>query len=130
MCVLEHYFSSKSFVAVREAFSNAYSGSGVSNNTTGHRLVTKFRDTGTVCDRKYVRRRTLSPGETFRFFARDGAMGHTANTTALLQEFIAERIVRCSHWQPRSPDLSLQNSFCLDLLKNELIRMAHEARRS
>jgi hypothetical protein len=40
--ILEHYFASKSFAAVREAFSNAYSDKEVSNKTTIHRLV-KFR---------------------------------------------------------------------------------------
>jgi hypothetical protein len=47
--VLEHYFASKSFGAVREAFSNAYPDKEVTNKTTMHRLVTKFRDTGSVC---------------------------------------------------------------------------------
>jgi hypothetical protein len=41
--ILEHYFASKSFVAVREAFSNAYPDKGVLIKTTVHRLVTKFR---------------------------------------------------------------------------------------
>jgi hypothetical protein len=43
------YFASKSFVAVREAFSNAYPDKEVPNKTTVHRLVTIFRDTGSVC---------------------------------------------------------------------------------
>jgi hypothetical protein len=43
--VLEHYFVLKSFVAVREAFSNAYPDKEVPNETTIHRLVTKLRDT-------------------------------------------------------------------------------------
>jgi hypothetical protein len=47
--ILEHYFASKSFVAVREAFSNAYHDKEVPNNTTVHRPVTKFRGTGSVC---------------------------------------------------------------------------------
>jgi hypothetical protein len=47
--ILEHYFTSKSFAAVHEAFSNAYPDKGVPNKTTVHRLVTKFRDTGSVC---------------------------------------------------------------------------------
>jgi hypothetical protein len=41
--ILEHHFASKSFAAVREAFSNAYRDKKVSNKTTIHRLVTKFR---------------------------------------------------------------------------------------
>jgi rRNA maturation protein Rpf1 len=41
--ILEHYFASKSFPAVREAFSSAYPDKDVPNMTTIHRLVTKFR---------------------------------------------------------------------------------------
>jgi hypothetical protein len=51
MFILEHYFESKSFAAVREAFSNAYPDKEVPNKTI-HRPVTKFPDTGSVCDRK------------------------------------------------------------------------------
>jgi hypothetical protein len=47
--ILEHYFASKSFAAVREAFSNVYPDREVPNETTVHRLITKFRDTGSVC---------------------------------------------------------------------------------
>jgi hypothetical protein len=49
--VLEHYFSSKSFAIVRETFvvSNAYPYKEVPNKTTVHKLVTKFRDKGSVC---------------------------------------------------------------------------------
>jgi hypothetical protein len=46
--ILEHYFASKSFAAVREAFSNAYPDKEVPNKTI-RRLVTKFRETGSVC---------------------------------------------------------------------------------
>jgi hypothetical protein len=55
----EYYFASKSFAAVREAFNNAYPDKEVPNKTTVHRVVTKFRDTGSVYNRKHVRRRTL-----------------------------------------------------------------------
>jgi hypothetical protein len=47
--ILEHYFASKSFAAVREAFSNAFPDKVVANMTTVHRLVTEFWDTGSVC---------------------------------------------------------------------------------
>jgi hypothetical protein len=49
--ILEHHFASKSFAAVREAFSNAYPDKEVPNKTTIRRLVTSFRDTGNVCDK-------------------------------------------------------------------------------
>jgi hypothetical protein len=42
LIILEHYFASKSFAAVREAFSNAHSDSELPNKTI-HLLVTKFR---------------------------------------------------------------------------------------
>jgi hypothetical protein len=47
--ILEHYFASKSFAAVREAFSNVYPDKEVPNKTAIHRLVTTFRDTGSIC---------------------------------------------------------------------------------
>jgi hypothetical protein len=48
--VLERSSTSKSFaVAVRAAFSSAYSDKGVPSKTVIHRLVTTFRDTGSVC---------------------------------------------------------------------------------
>jgi hypothetical protein len=43
--ILEHYFASKSFAAVREAFNNAYPDKEIQNKITIHRLVTTFRDT-------------------------------------------------------------------------------------
>jgi hypothetical protein len=46
--ILEYYFTSKSFAAVREAFSNAYPDKELPNKTTIQQLVT-IRDTGSVC---------------------------------------------------------------------------------
>jgi hypothetical protein len=62
--ILELCFASKSFVAVREAFSNADPGKEGPNKTTIHRLVTTFRDTESVCDRKHVQRCTVLTGYT------------------------------------------------------------------
>jgi hypothetical protein len=50
----------KSSAAVREAFSNAYPDKEVPDKATVHRLVTKFRDTESVCPRKHVQRQTFS----------------------------------------------------------------------
>jgi hypothetical protein len=47
--ILEHYFASKSFAAVSEAFSNVCPDKEVPNKTTVCRVVTKFRVTGSVC---------------------------------------------------------------------------------
>jgi hypothetical protein len=41
--ILENYFASKSFAAVREAFSNGYPDKELPNTTTIHRLVKKFQ---------------------------------------------------------------------------------------
>jgi hypothetical protein len=46
---LAHYFASKSCAAVSEAFSSTYPDREVPKKTTIHRLLTKFRDTGSVC---------------------------------------------------------------------------------
>jgi hypothetical protein len=43
------HFESKSFADIREAFNNAYPDKEVPSKTTIHRLVTQFRDTGSVC---------------------------------------------------------------------------------
>jgi hypothetical protein len=47
--IIEHNMALKPFVAICEAFSNAYPDKEVWNKTTIHRLVTTFRDTGSVC---------------------------------------------------------------------------------
>jgi hypothetical protein len=45
----EHYFATKLFVVVHEAFSNACSDKGAPNKKAVPNLVTKFLDTGCVC---------------------------------------------------------------------------------
>jgi hypothetical protein len=62
--ILEHHFTLKSFAAVREAFSNPYPDKEMPSKTTIHRLVTKFQDTGSVCDRKHIRHLTVVTSET------------------------------------------------------------------
>jgi hypothetical protein len=64
--ILEHYFASKSFAAVREEFSSAYPDKEVPNKTTIQRLVTEFWDTGSVCYRKHVWNPTVLTGGTLR----------------------------------------------------------------
>jgi hypothetical protein len=60
----EHVFNlgnciaSKSFAAIRAAFSKMYSENEVRNKTL-HQLVAELRDTEGVCDKKYVLRRTV-----------------------------------------------------------------------
>jgi hypothetical protein len=62
--ILEHCLASKSSAAVREAFRNEYPDKEVPSKTTIHRLVTEFRNKGSVRDGKHVQRRTLLTGET------------------------------------------------------------------
>jgi hypothetical protein len=64
--VLEHYFASKLFAAVCEAFSNAYPDKEVPNKTIIHRPVIKFRDRENVYERKHVRHWTVLTDETLR----------------------------------------------------------------
>jgi hypothetical protein len=65
MFILENYFASKLFATVREVFSKAHPDEQVPNKAI-IRLVTQFRSTGSVCDRKHVRRRAVLTGETLR----------------------------------------------------------------
>jgi hypothetical protein len=53
--ILEHYFTSKLFAAIREAFHNAYPDKEILNGATIHRLTTIFQDAGSVFNGKHVR---------------------------------------------------------------------------
>jgi hypothetical protein len=64
--ISECYFSSKSFIAVREAFHQVYPDKEVPNKTTVHRLVKKFRETESVCNKKHVRRQTVLTNDAVR----------------------------------------------------------------
>jgi acyl carrier protein phosphodiesterase len=87
--ILEHFFASKSFDAVREAFSNAYPDKELPNKTTIHRLVTTFWNTGR------------------RKFLEDCSRNNCITARVLWRAHCWER-----PWQPRSPDLTLPD-FCL-----------------
>jgi hypothetical protein len=107
--ILEHNFVSKSFAAVREEFNNVYPDKKVPNKAI-HRLATKIRDTGSVCDRKHDRRLTAATCEGLLcWFHHDGETVHTANATVLLQESLCERTVGRGLWPPRSSNLTRQN---------------------
>jgi hypothetical protein len=110
--------ASNSFIAVREAFNNAFADKGLPNKATLDWLVTTFRGTGSVCDREHgvvwwnaqQRRRNAS------------------NATACLQKFYDERIFGRGLWPLRSPDLiSLRTFFQRGFLKEEFIRITHKA---
>jgi hypothetical protein len=58
--VVKHYFHNESYALCQEAFPNDT----VPNKTTIYRIITKFEETGSVCDRKHIRRRTVLNGDT------------------------------------------------------------------
>jgi hypothetical protein len=117
--VLEHCFPLKSFATVREAFSNVYPDKKVRNKTIIHRLVTKFRDTGSVCDRKHVRRRTTTGRRptlrTQLLYCKSSLV------SALLGVAFGHRGLQT---YPR------QTSFCVDFSKKGFIPVTHEAWRN
>jgi hypothetical protein len=57
--ILERYSASRSFIAVREAFHHVYPDKNGPNKTTVQRRAKKCRETGSVCVKKHVRRRTV-----------------------------------------------------------------------
>jgi hypothetical protein len=52
--ILERYFASKSFIAVREAFHHVYPDKNGPNKITVQRLAKKCRETGSVCVKKHA----------------------------------------------------------------------------
>jgi hypothetical protein len=79
--ILEHYFASKSFAAVAETFRNAYPHKKVQNKTTIYRSVSKFRYTGSVCEKCSMSDKTLNYGRT------DFKQCISCNNGIQLQEF-------------------------------------------
>jgi hypothetical protein len=115
----EHYSASKSFAAVREAFSNAYPDKKVLNKETIHRLVTKFWDTGSVCDRKHVRHRTvLTQRNVEETLAR--LPQKTVPEKWIIFDMCSSSIVGRGLWPPRSPDLTLPDFFLWGFLKERV----------
>jgi hypothetical protein len=87
--ILEHYFASKLFAAVREAFSDAYPDKEVPNKTTIHQLVTTFRDKEVfVCDkcpfREKKKQLKLRP--------------HLFQTVCQLQQRDKAAVIQYFHW--------------------------------
>jgi hypothetical protein len=122
--ILEHYFASKSFAAVREAFSNAHPDKEVPNKTIIRRLVTKFRVTGSVRDTKHVRRRTVLTGETLQ---------KVEETLARLQPLyckcpLVNALLVFGQRDLRT--LPRQTYFCGDFSKKDFTRIIHEGCRN
>jgi hypothetical protein len=110
---LDHWFASKSFTAVNEAFSSVCANNGIQNTTIIHRLVTQFRDSWRVYDRKEVHRRKLLMGKLLRSVEET-----KRNTTQLFycrSSFASTSLgVTLSQW---SPYLTLPNFFPQGFLK-------------
>jgi hypothetical protein len=82
--ILEHYFTSKSFAAFREAFNSAYPDMEVLNKTAVHRPVIKFQDRGNVCEN------CLSSDKTAEIMAVPFSSSASAATT---DSYVVVRVV-------------------------------------
>jgi hypothetical protein len=58
------FFRNESYALWQEAFQEAFPNDTVPNKTTIYRIITKFEETGSVCDRKHNRRRTALKYDT------------------------------------------------------------------
>jgi hypothetical protein len=56
--VVKHYFHNESHALCQESSQQAFTNDTVPNKTKFYRVVTKFEETGPVCDRKHNRHRT------------------------------------------------------------------------
>jgi hypothetical protein len=72
----------------------------------------------------------LEENERDSWLQHDRMTAHTANTTALLQEFFGERIAALGFWPLRSPDLTRQTSLRGNLSTREFIQITDEAWRN
>jgi transposase len=57
--IFEHYFASRSYARVADEFRWMYLDSAVPNNSTTTRLIDRFRESGSVADRKRSGRPTI-----------------------------------------------------------------------
>jgi hypothetical protein len=83
-----------------EAFSSSYPDTEVPNKTTMHRPVTTFRDTGSACDRKHGRCRTVLTGEGLLVSARWGDGSRCDTHLLYYYEFYGERNLGSALWPP------------------------------
>jgi hypothetical protein len=64
--VVKRYFLNESYALCQEAFQEAFPNDTVPNKTTIYRIITKFVETGSVCDRKHNHRRTVLNDDTLK----------------------------------------------------------------
>jgi hypothetical protein len=63
MFIVKHYFRNELYALCQEAFQEAFPNDTVPNKTI-YRFITKFEETGSVCDRKHNRRLTVLNDDT------------------------------------------------------------------
>jgi hypothetical protein len=120
--IFEHYFASKLFAAVREAFSNAYPDKEVANKTTIHWLVTEFRDRWSVCD-------TSGVGLCWQM-RRSATLNTSASAAEIFQNTVSAKWIICAFGHHDLQTLWCQTFFCGDFSKKESIWTVHEAWRN
>jgi hypothetical protein len=50
---VNHYFRNEYYALCQEAFQEAFPNDTLPNKTTIYRIITKYEETGSVCDRKH-----------------------------------------------------------------------------
>jgi hypothetical protein len=145
--ILERYFDSKSFIAVREAFHHVYPDKSGPNKTTVQRLGKKCSETGSVCVKKHVRRRTVltndavhvhgtllrRPMESLRRLLVAARRSNTPHCKH--NKFLAEIFWRVHYWGwPVAPMIPRPHTawffFCGGVSKTECTAIVHEAWRN
>ena len=82
--IVEHYFSSLSYARVVNEFRERYPGDKVPNNSTITRLIARFRETGSVADKKKTKFRVVLLGKTTCLLCNEL---HSAQNTVRLNQY-------------------------------------------
>ncbi|GFT12869.1 DUF4817 domain-containing protein [Trichonephila clavipes] len=120
IAIVEFYFAIKSHCRVINAFQQKYLGEIAPNASTITILVQRFRDTGSVADRKRSGRASIvktkvadveitlqrSPFKRpYTWLQQDGATRHTSrDSMEVLTKFFDDHVISKGLWPPRLPD--------------------------
>jgi hypothetical protein len=140
--VVKHYFRNESYVFCQGDFQEAFPNDTVPKKTTVYRIITKFEETGSVCDRKHNRRRTVlndntlqdvrlsllqSPSKSLRKLSQQKNMSLRSAYQAVrllhLRAYCSRamyELISKGLWPPMSPDLSLPDFFLWGHLKGHV----------
>lgn len=123
VCIHQHYLASKSFVAVREAFSNPYSNKEVLNKTDNK--ILRHRKWGDNADTYHTLptqfKSLLEENERICLSQHDGTTAPAKHiTTTLLLVFFSEPISGLGLWLSRSPGLRTLEWFLWLLLEESV----------